>query len=254
LNNLKLADRATLANMAPEYGATTGFFPVDGETLRYLRDTGRPDLLVQLVERYCKEQGLFRTSDTPDPEFSDTLELDLSTVEPALAGPKRPQDRVNLSQMQQNWQKTLRVSRKERGFELSDEQIETSVPILGISSGELKHGSVVIAAITSCTNTSNPSVMLAAGLLAKKAVEKGLNRQPWVKTSLGPGSRVVTDYLEAAGLNEPLDVLGFHTVGYGCTTCIGNSGPLPENIVTAINQGDLVVASVLSGNRNFEDG
>ena len=252
LNNLKLADRATLANMAPEYGATMGFFPVDDETLRYLRDTGRPDLLVQLVERYCKEQGLFRTSDTPVPEFSDTLELDLSTVEPALAGPKRPQDRVNLTQMQQNWQKTLRVSRKERGFELSDEQIETSVPMQGISSGELKHGSVVIAAITSCTNTSNPSVMLAAGLLAKKAVEKGLNRQPWVKTSLGPGSRVVTDYLEAAGLNEPLDALGFHTVGYGCTTCIGNSGPLPESIVTAINQGDLVVASVLSGNRNFE--
>ncbi len=252
LNNLKLADRATLANMAPEYGATMGFFPVDDETLRYLRDTGRPDLLVQLVERYCKEQGLFRTSDTPVPEFSDTLELDLSTVEPALAGPKRPQDRVNLTQMQENWQKTLRVSRKERGFELSDEQIETSVQMKGNPSGELKHGSVVIAAITSCTNTSNPSVMIAAGLLAKKAVEKGLNCQPWVKTSLGPGSRVVTDYLEAAGLNEPLDALGFHTVGYGCTTCIGNSGPLPESIVTAINQGDLVVASVLSGNRNFE--
>ena len=232
LNNLKLADRATLANMAPEYGATIGFFPVDDETLRYLHDTGRPDLLVQLVERYCKEQGLFRTSDTPVPEFSDTLELDLSTVEPALAGPKRPQDRVNLTQMHKNWQKTLRISRKERGFELSDEQIETSVQMEGNSSGELKHGSVVIAAITSCTNTSNPSVMLAAGLLAKKAVEKGLNCQPWVKTSLGPGSRVVTNYLGAAGLNEPLDALGFHTVGYGCTTCIGNSGPLPESIVT----------------------
>ena len=252
LNNLKLADRATLANMAPEYGATTGFVPVDNETLNYLRGTGRPDSLVQRIECYCKAQGIFRTSNTPDPEFSDTLELDLSTVEPALAGPKRPQDRVNLSQMQPTWQKTLRASRKDRGFELSENEIETSVPVQDISSGELKHGSVVIAAITSCTNTSNPSVMLAAGLLAKKAVEKGLNTQPWVKTSLSPGSRVVTDYLEAAGLNEALDALGFHTVGYGCTTCIGNSGPLPENVVSAINEGGLVVTSVLSGNRNFE--
>ena len=252
LNNLKLADRATLANMAPEYGATMGFVPVDNETLNYLRGTGRPDSLVQRIECYCKAQGIFRTSNTPDPEFSDTLELDLSTVEPALAGPKRPQDRVNLSQMQPTWQKTLRASRKDLGFELSENEIETSVPMQGISSGELKHGSVVIAAITSCTNTSNPSVMLAAGLLAKKAVEKGLNRQPWVKTSLSPGSRVVTDYLEAAGLNEALDALGFHTVGYGCTTCIGNSGPLPENVVSAINEGGLVVTSVLSGNRNFE--
>ena len=252
LNNLKLADRATLANMAPEYGATMGFVPVDNETLNYLRGTGRPDSLVQRIECYCKAQGIFRTSNTPDPEFSDTLELDLSTVEPALAGPKRPQDRVNLSQMQPTWQKTLRASRKDRGFELSENEIETSVPVQGISSGELKHGSVVIAAITSCTNTSNPSVMLAAGLLAKKAVEKGLNRQPWVKTSLSPGSRVVTDYLEAAGLNEALDALGFHTVGYGCTTCIGNSGPLPENVVSAINEGGLVVTSVLSGNRNFD--
>ena len=252
LNNLKLADRATLANMAPEYGATMGFVPVDNETLNYLRGTGRPDSLVQRIECYCKAQGIFRTSNTPDPEFSDTLELDLSTVEPALAGPKRPQDRVNLSQMQPTWQKTLRASRKDRGFELSENEIETSVPVQDISSGELKHGSVVIAAITSCTNTSNPSVMLAAGLLAKKAVEKGLNRQPWVKTSLSPGSRVVTDYLEAAGLNEALDALGFHTVGYGCTTCIGNSGPLPENVVSAINEGGLVVTSVLSGNRNFD--
>ena len=252
LNNLKLADRATLANMAPEYGATMGFVPVDNETLNYLRGTGRPDSLVHRIECYCKAQGIFRTSNTPDPEFSDTLELDLSTVEPALAGPKRPQDRVNLSQMQPTWQKTLRASRKDRGFELSENEIETSVPVQGISSGELKHGSVVIAAITSCTNTSNPSVMLAAGLLAKKAVEKGLNRQPWVKTSLSPGSRVVTDYLEAAGLNEALDALGFHTVGYGCTTCIGNSGPLPENVVSAINEGGLVVTSVLSGNRNFD--
>ena len=252
LNNLTLADRATLANMAPEYGATMGFVPVDDETLNYLRGTGRPEALVQRIERYSKEQGLFRRNDTPDPIFTDTLELDLSTVEPALAGPKRPQDRVNLSQMQPKWQKTLRASTKERGFELSGDELESSVPVKGIESGELKHGSVVIAAITSCTNTSNPSVMLAAGLLAKKAVEKGLKRQPWVKTSLGPGSRVVTDYLQATGLNAALDALGFHTVGYGCTTCIGNSGPLPENIVSAINEGDLVVTSVLSGNRNFE--
>ena len=252
LNNLTLADRATLANMAPEYGATMGFVPVDDETLNYLRGTGRPEALVQRIERYSKAQGLFRRNDTPDPIFTDTLELDLSTVEPALAGPKRPQDRVNLSQMQPKWQKTLQASTKERGFELSGDELESTVPVKGIESGELKHGSVVIAAITSCTNTSNPSVMLAAGLLAKKAVEKGLKRQPWVKTSLGPGSRVVTDYLQATGLNEALDVLGFHTVGYGCTTCIGNSGPLPENIVSAINEGDLVVTSVLSGNRNFE--
>ena len=252
LNNLTLADRATLANMAPEYGATMGFVPVDGETLNYLRGTGRPEALVQRIERYSKEQGLFRRNDTPDPIFTDTLELDLSTVEPSLAGPKRPQDRVNLSHMQPKWQKTLQASTKERGFDLSGDELESTVPVKGIESGELKHGSVVIAAITSCTNTSNPSVMLAAGLLAKKAVEKGLKRQPWVKTSLGPGSRVVTDYLQATGLNEALDVLGFHTVGYGCTTCIGNSGPLPENIVSAINEGDLVVTSVLSGNRNFE--
>ncbi len=252
LNNLTLADRATLANMAPEYGATMGFVPVDDETLNYLRGTGRPEALVQRIERYSKAQGLFRRNDTPDPIFTDTLELDLSTVEPALAGPKRPQDRVNLSQMQPKWQKTLRASTKERGFELSGDELESSVPVKGIESGELKHGSVVIAAITSCTNTSNPSVMLAAGLLAKKAIEKGLKRQPWVKTSLGPGSRVVTDYLQATGLNAALDALGFHTVGYGCTTCIGNSGPLPENIVSAINEGDLVVTSVLSGNRNFE--
>ena len=252
LNNLKLADRATLSNMAPEYGATMGFFPVDNETLNYLRETGRPEKLMQRVERYCKTQGLFRTTETPDPEYSDTLELDLSTIEPALAGPKRPQDRVRLSMMQPTWQKTLRSKRSDGGFELSEDKLETSIPVKGIASEELKHGSVVIAAITSCTNTSNPSVMLAAGLLAKKAVEKGLKRKPWVKTSLGPGSRVVSDYLKAAGLDEFLDALGFHTVGYGCTTCIGNSGPLPDSIVDAINEGDLVVASVLSGNRNFE--
>ncbi len=252
LNNLKLADRATLSNMAPEYGATMGFFPVDNETLNYLRETGRPEKLMQRVERYCKTQGLFRTTETPDPEYSDTLELDLSTIEPALAGPKRPQDRVRLSMMQPTWQKTLRSKRSDGGFELSEDRLETSVPVKGIAEEELRHGSVVIAAITSCTNTSNPSVMLAAGLLAKKAVEKGLKRKPWVKTSLGPGSRVVSDYLKAAGLDEFLDALGFHTVGYGCTTCIGNSGPLPDSIVDSINEGDLVVASVLSGNRNFE--
>ena len=252
LKNLTLADRATLANMAPEYGATMGFVPVDDETLNYLRGTGRPESVIQRIERYCKAQGLFRRNDTPDPKFSDTLELDLSTVEPSLAGPKRPQDRVTLSQMQPKWQKSLRASTKDRGFELSGKKLESSVSVKGISSGSLKHGSVVIAAITSCTNTSNPSVMLAAGLLAKKAVEKGLKRKPWVKTSLGPGSRVVTNYLKSTGLSEALDSLGFHTVGYGCTTCIGNSGPLPENIVSAINEGDLVVTSVLSGNRNFE--
>jgi aconitate hydratase len=180
------------------------------------------------------------------------LELDLSTVEPSLAGPKRPQDRVRLSLMKPTWKKTLRSNRSDGGFELSAEKLETAIPLEGIASEKLTHGSVVIAAITSCTNTSNPSVMLAAGLLAKKAVEKGLKRKPWVKTSLGPGSRVVSDYLKASLLDEPLDALGFHTVGFGCTTCIGNSGPLPENIVNAINDGDLIVASVLSGNRNFE--
>ena len=252
LNNLKLADRATLSNMAPEYGATMGFFPVDEETLTYLRGTGRPESLVQRVERYCKTQGLFRSSKTPDPVFSDSLELDLSTVEPSLAGPKRPQDRVKLSLMKPTWEKTLRSNRSDGGFELSAEKLETAIQLEGIASEKLTHGSVVIAAITSCTNTSNPSVMLAAGLLAKKAVEKGLKRKPWVKTSLGPGSRVVSDYLKASLLDEPLNALGFHTVGFGCTTCIGNSGPLPENIVNAINDGDLIVASVLSGNRNFE--
>ena len=190
LNNLKLADRATLSNMAPEYGATIGFFPVDEETLTYLRGTGRPESLVQRVERYCKTQGLFRSSETTDPVFSDSLELDLSTVEPSLAGPKRPQDRVRLSLMKPAWKKTLRSNRSDGGFELSAEKLETAVPLEGIASEKLTHGSVVIAAITSCTNTSNPSVMLAAGLLAKKAVEKGLKRKPWVKTSLGPGSRV----------------------------------------------------------------
>ena len=252
LGNLKLADRATIANMGPEYGATMGFFPVDDETLNYLRATGRPEAVVKRVEAYHKAQGMFRTDDTPDPMFSDTLELDLSTVQPALAGPKRPQDRVNLADMQTTWQKTLQAPIKDRGFELKEDELNTAVPIPNMDGQTLSHGDVTIAAITSCTNTSNPSVMIAAGLLARKANERGLRSQPWVKTSLGPGSRVVTAYLEKSGLQEHLDALGFQTVGYGCTTCIGNSGPLPDNIVSAINEGNLVVTSVLSGNRNFE--
>ncbi|MEC7424052.1 MAG: aconitate hydratase AcnA, partial [SAR324 cluster bacterium] len=251
LSALPLADRATVANMAPEYGATMGFFPIDSETLNYLRNTGRPEELVQRVEIYAKEQGLFRTESTPDPEYSDLLELDLESVEPALAGPKRPQDRVPLNSMQSTWKKTLQAPMKDRGFELESSQLESSVNLKD-TGASLKHGSVVIAAITSCTNTSNPSVMMAAGLLAKKAVERGLRPKNWVKTSLGPGSRVVTDYLDAAGLSQPLEELGFHTVGYGCTTCIGNSGPLDDEIVNAIQEGSLVTTSVLSGNRNFE--
>lgn len=251
LSALPLADRATVANMAPEYGATMGFFPIDSETLNYLRNTGRPEELVQRVEIYSKEQGLFRTESTPDPEYSDLLELNLESVEPALAGPKRPQDRVPLNSMQSTWKKTLQAPMKDRGFELESSQLESSVNLKD-TGASLKHGSVVIAAITSCTNTSNPSVMMAAGLLAKKAVERGLRPKNWVKTSLGPGSRVVTDYLDAAGLSQPLEELGFHTVGYGCTTCIGNSGPLDDEIVNAIQEGSLVTTSVLSGNRNFE--
>ncbi len=252
LSSLSLADRATIANMAPEYGATMGFFPVDAGTLQYLRETGRADDHIQRVERYCKEQGLFRTDDTPDPIFTDTLELDLSTVEPALAGPKRPQDRINLSQMQSTWKDTLRAPIKQRGFALDDEAMAKKSSIDWADGGELEQGSVVIAAITSCTNTSNPSVMIAAGLLAKKAAERGLTAKPWVKTSLAPGSRVVTDYLDKADLTKHLEAIGFYTVGYGCTTCIGNSGPLEEPIVNAINENQLVVTSVLSGNRNFE--
>ncbi len=252
LSSLSLADRATLANMAPEYGATMGFFPVDAGTLDYMRGTGRPEELVQRVERYSKEQGLFRTDDTPDPIYTDALELDLSTVEPALAGPKRPQDRINLSAMQSSWQQTLRAPIKDRGFALDEQAIQATSPIEWDQGGELTHGSVTIAAITSCTNTSNPSVLVAAGLLAKKAAALGLKSKPWVKTSLAPGSRVVSDYLDAADLTTHLEALGFYTVGYGCTTCIGNSGPLDDAIVDAINKNDLVVASVLSGNRNFE--
>jgi aconitate hydratase len=253
LSSMSLPDRATIANMAPEYGATMGFFPVDDETLRYLRQTGRLDDEVEAVERYCKAQGLFRTDDTPDPVFQETLELDLGTVQPSLAGPKRPQDRVLLSDMKRAWREGLKAPPEKRGFGLTDEQL-TRTATLRMKGQELtlKHGDVVIAAITSCTNTSNPSVMLAAGLLAKKAVEAGLEVKPYVKTSLAPGSKVVTQYLDDTGLTPYLEQLGFYTVGYGCTTCIGNSGPLPEPVVEAIHEGDLVAASVLSGNRNFE--
>ncbi|MGL4610106.1 MAG: aconitate hydratase AcnA [Trueperaceae bacterium] len=253
LSNLTLADRATIANMAPEYGATMGFFPVDSETLRYLTQTGRLPDEVEVVEKYYKAQGMFRTDETPDPVFSDTLELDLSQVQPSLAGPKRPQDRVLVADMKKNWQTDIRAPIEKRGFALTEEQLQKTGK-LETKSGtvDLKHGDVVIAAITSCTNTSNPSVMLAAGILAKKAVEAGLDSKPWVKTSLAPGSKVVTEYLKDTGLLPYLEQLGFYVVGYGCTTCIGNSGPLPEPVVNAIKEGELVAASVLSGNRNFE--
>jgi aconitate hydratase len=253
LDAMTLPDRATIANMAPEYGATMGYFPVDEETLRYLRLTGRSEEVVTRVECYCKEQGLFRTSTTPDPQFSDTLELDLGTVEPSLAGPKRPQDRVALSDMKIDFWNTLSKPKSEQGFELSQSDLERT-GFMGTNGGqiELGHGAVVIAAITSCTNTSNPSVMVGAGLLAKKAVDRGLAVKPFVKTSLAPGSRVVTEYLREAGLIEPLSNLGFNLVGYGCTTCIGNSGPLPAEVVKTINNADLIAAAVLSGNRNFE--
>jgi aconitate hydratase len=237
---LSLADRATIANMAPEYGATIGFFPIDGKTLEYLRITNRPADQIALVEAYAKEQGLFLTASSPEPEYSDQLELDLATVVPSLAGPKRPQDRIELPQVKENFLATLGAA--ERSVPITMDGEKTSV-------GD---GSVVIAAITSCTNTSNPSVMVAAGLLAKKAVEKGLRTQPWVKTSLAPGSKVVLDYLNDAGLMPYLDELKFNLVGYGCTTCIGNSGPLPEPVADAVQKEKLVVAAVLSGNRNFE--
>jgi aconitate hydratase len=254
LSHMSLADRATVANMAPEYGATMGFFPVDEETLNYLRLTGRDESLIRLVEAYYKAQGMFRTDDTPDPVFSDTIELDLSTVVPSLAGPRRPQDRIELKDMKEAWNETLRKPIDQGGFGLSEEETAKSVKVQRAdgTSYELKNGSVVIAAITSCTNTSNPSVMLGAGLVAKKAVEKGLSVPAYVKTSLTPGSKVVTEYLEAAGLTEPLGQLGFTVAGYGCATCIGNSGPLPEDVAKAIEENDLTVASVLSGNRNFE--
>jgi aconitate hydratase len=253
LNTLSLPDRATLANMAPEYGATMGFFPTDAETLRYLSYTGRSPEQVQLVEQYTRAQGLFRTDTMPDPVYTDTLALDMSTVESSLAGPKRPQDRVRLAQMKETFQRDLVAPTAQRGFALTPEKVERRVKVGGNGHGaELEQGSVVIAAITSCTNTSNPSVMVGAGLLAKKAVERGLTAKPQVKTSLAPGSTVVTAYLKAAGLLPYLEKLGFYVVGYGCTTCIGNSGPLPKEIAAAIDENDLVAAAVLSGNRNFE--
>ena len=280
LSSLSLADRATIGNMAPEYGATMGFFPIDAETINYLRFTGRDESQVQLVEAYCKTQGLFRTDDTPDPIFSDTLELDLRSVEPSLAGPKRPQDRVPLKLSKKMFKEALQADLERTGTvaavaaakqamqvaaspQLSptvvatdpDEQAgeNSSVPVeMNGEKFSIRHGSVVIAAITSCTNTSNPSVMLAAGLLARNAVTKGLVSKPWVKTSLAPGSKVVTDYFKKAGVMGALQQLRFNVVGFGCTTCIGNSGPLPQPIAEAIEMNKLVVAAVLSGNRNFE--
>jgi len=253
LRQMTLADRATVANMAPEYGATMGFFPVDEETLHYLRQTGRSEAEVERVERYCKEQGIFWSNEIPDPEYSETLELDLEAVMPSLAGPKRPQDRVPLSAMKGAFRKALAAPVKERGFGLSPQASE-QVATVGFNGNQatLKHGSVLIAAITSCTNTSNPSVMLGAGLLAKKAADRGLRVPLYVKTSLAPGSKVVTEYLKAAGLIEPLAALHFDLVGYGCTTCIGNSGPLLPEVAKAVTEHQLVAAAVLSGNRNFE--
>lgn len=252
VSGMSLADRATIANMAPEYGATMGFFPIDQETLNYLRLTGRTEAEVQLVERYTKEQGTFWTPDSPVPNFTKSLGLDISTVEPSLAGPKRPQDRIALSAMKKSFHESLKAPISERGFALDESAMERTGTYSNGSTQSLKHGSVVIAAITSCTNTSNPSVMIAAGLVAKKAADRGMTVKPYVKTSLAPGSRVVTDYLNKAGLTAALEELGFNTVGYGCTTCIGNSGPLPEPVANAVREGDLVASAVLSGNRNFE--
>ncbi len=244
LDHLPLADRATIANMAPEYGATCGFFPVDAQTLNYLRLSGREESTIALVEAYCKAQGMWRDSNSPAPEFASTLTLDMGTVEPNLAGPKRPQDRVPVAQLKDAIDSFLELEGKSG-------QLEQAFDLAG-SEQPMHHGDVVIAAITSCTNTSNPAVMLGAGLLAQKAVALGLESKPWVKTSLAPGSRVVTDYLARAGLQASLNALGFNLVGYGCTTCIGNSGPLPEAVAAAIEGNDMVVCSVLSGNRNFE--
>jgi aconitate hydratase len=253
LAGMSLADRATIANMAPEYGATMGFFPIDAETLAYLRLTGRERSHIELVERYTKEQGLFRTDAAPTPEFTKRMALDLGTVVPSLAGPKRPQDRVPLVAVKQTFAESLTAPTAKRGFALEGAALARTGTVQDNGhSSTIHHGAVVIAAITSCTNTSNPSVMVAAGLVARKAVAKGLTTKPWVKTSLAPGSRVVTDYLEKSGLDKDLDALGFETVGYGCTTCIGNSGPLPDNVAKAVTEGDLVAAAVLSGNRNFE--
>jgi len=245
LAGLTIADRATLGNMSPEYGATCGFFPIDDDTIRYLSDTGRPADRIALVAAYAKAQGMYRTKNTPDPLFTDVLKLELSSVEPSLAGPKRPQDRIALKEVKSGF-----VQAMDKEFNKAGE-LDKRVPVEG-RTHTLGHGDVVIAAITSCTNTSNPSVMIAAGLVAKKAVEKGLAVKPWVKTSLAPGSQVVAEYYEKSGLQKSLDALGFNLVGFGCTTCIGNSGPLPEEISEAVNKNDLVAAAVLSGNRNFE--
>jgi aconitate hydratase len=264
LAGLPLADRATIANMAPEYGATCGIFPIDAVTLDYLAFTGRPKEQIDLVEAYMKEQGLFHTADSPEAHYSDHLSLDLGAVEPSLAGPRRPQDRVRLSDVKSSFLAELeglkgKAKAKSEsaglpvvGADAASGGADAAVATLEDTAVELDHGSVVIAAITSCTNTSNPSVMVGAGLLAKKAVERGLEVRPWVKTSLAPGSKVVTSYLDKAGLTPYLEKLRFHLVGYGCTTCIGNSGPLPPPVADAVRRGNLVVASVLSGNRNFE--
>ena len=253
MESMSLPDRATIANMAPEYGATCGFFPVDQVTLDYMRLSGREEADIQNVEAYYRAAGLFLDKNTPEPVFTDTLELDLSTVVPSLAGPKRPQDRSDLTDMKADFQRSLTAPVGHKGHGLTDDQLDSKVTVTANGETfELTHGDVVIAAITSCTNTSNPSVMLAAGLLARNAVARGVKIKPWVKPSLAPGSRVVTEYYEAAEVQDDLDALGFHTVGYGCTTCIGNSGPLDDAIEEAIASGKLVAASVLSGNRNFE--
>ena len=251
LSNLSLPDRTTIANMAPEYGATCGFFPVDETTLDYLALSGRDDSHIENVRRYLSAQGLFRTQNTPPPEFTTSLSLNLGTVTPSMAGPKRPQDRVPLSGMKSHWRESLNAPLGHQGHGINPSRNSTRVEVRG-KGCTLGHGDVVIAAITSCTNTSNPNVMVAAGLVAKNAHDKGLKIKPWVKPSLAPGSRVVTEYLDASGLTPYLEDLGFNVVGYGCTTCIGNSGPLDENIEEAIDGGNLVVGSVLSGNRNFE--
>ncbi|HJZ92058.1 MAG TPA: aconitate hydratase AcnA, partial [Gemmataceae bacterium] len=263
LAELPLADRATIANMSPEYGATCGIFPVDAETLHYLRYTGRPEKQIKLVEAYCKEQGLFHTRETPEAAYSDTLSLDLSTVVPSMAGPARPQDRVNLPDVRKSFAEALpKMKATAQAAKKPAPVAHTTIPLnadgngpttaVQLAPGTVRDGSVVIAAITSCTNTSNPDVMVAAGLVARNAVARGLSSKPWVKTSLAPGSKVAADYLAEAGLMAPLEVLRFHVVGYGCTTCIGNSGPLPEAVSSQVTDGSLVVASVLSGNRNFE--
>ncbi|MBF0490149.1 MAG: aconitate hydratase AcnA [Candidatus Omnitrophica bacterium] len=252
LKYLSLPDRATIANMAPEYGATIGLFPVDDETLNYLKLSGRTPAEVSLVEKYYKDQGMFYTLKTPECIYSDILELDLSTVEPCLAGPKRPQDRVPLKDLKTNFRQTLTADLKSRGYGLSEGDLGRTATVSNGTTERITHGAVIIAAITSCTNTSNPSVLIGAGLLAKKAVEKGLKSHSFVKTSFAPGSQVVEAYLKSAGLLKYLEKLGFNIVGYGCTTCIGNSGPIPEHVAKAVTEGNLVAAAVLSGNRNFE--